>query len=44
MSLPVVYLTQAEDDIAEVHAAYEQQRTGLGDGFLEVLRTQIDRI
>jgi plasmid stabilization system protein ParE len=44
MSLPVVYLPEAEDDIAYVHAAYELQRTGLGDQFLESLRKQIDRV
>ena len=44
MSVPAVYLPQAEDDVAAAHAAYEQQQAGLGDRFVEELRDQVDRI
>lgn len=44
MSLPVVYLPQADDDINTTHADYEQQLAGLGDRFLVALRELIDRI
>ena len=42
MSLPVVYLPEARDDIDNAYAGYERQRAGLGDRFLEALRTQVD--
>jgi plasmid stabilization system protein ParE len=44
MSVPVVYLPEAEDDIATAYDAYEQQVVGLGDQFLEALRETVDRI
>jgi plasmid stabilization system protein ParE len=44
MSLPVVYLPQAEDDIDAVYTAYEQQLVRLGDRFLEALRDRVDLI
>ena len=44
MSLPVVYHLAAQDDVDRAYAEYEQQRTGLGDRFLEMLRDQVDRI
>ena|SRR5947207_277324 len=39
-----LYLPEAEDDIVEIHAAYEQKLAGLGDRFLEALLKQIERI
>jgi toxin ParE1/3/4 len=44
MSVPAVYLPEAEDDVAAEYAHYEQQRAGLGDQFLEALRETVDRI
>jgi plasmid stabilization system protein ParE len=44
MSLPVVYLPEARDDIDAAYTAYEQRLAGLGDQFLEALREQVDRI
>jgi plasmid stabilization system protein ParE len=44
MSLPAVYLPEAEDDVAAAHAHYEQQRAGLGDQFVEAVREAVDRI
>lgn len=44
MSVPVVFLPEAADDIAGAHAGYERQSTGLGDRFLEALRDLIDRV
>ncbi len=44
MSLPAVYLPDAEDDIAAAHIHYERQRAGLGDDFVEALREAVDRI
>jgi plasmid stabilization system protein ParE len=38
MSLPVVYLPQAEDDIDAAYLHYEERSLGLGDRFLEVLQ------
>jgi plasmid stabilization system protein ParE len=44
MSLPVVYLPEAQDDIDAAYAQYEQRLAGLGDRFLKELRDVIDRI
>ncbi len=44
MSLPVVYLPEAEDDIDTAYSWYEGQRPGLGDQFLDALRDVVDRI
>jgi toxin ParE1/3/4 len=45
MSLPVVYLPEAEDDIDAAYRHYEEdERAGLGEDFLDVLREAIDRI
>jgi toxin ParE1/3/4 len=44
MSLPVVYLPEAQNDVDEAYAAYEQRVVGLGERFLEVLQDQVDRI
>jgi plasmid stabilization system protein ParE len=44
MSLPVVYLPEARDDIDTAYGGYEQQAVGLGDRFLEALRHRIDQI
>lgn len=42
--LPVVYLPEARDDIDAAYLAYEQQRVGLGDRFVEAVRDQVARI
>ena len=37
MSLPVVYLPEAQDDVDAAYAAYEQRLAGLGNRFLAAL-------
>jgi plasmid stabilization system protein ParE len=44
MSLPVAHLPEAQDDVDEAYAGYEQRAAGLGERFLEVLRDQFDQI
>jgi plasmid stabilization system protein ParE len=44
MSLPIVFLPEAQDDVDGAYAGYEQRSIGLGDRFLEALRDQLDRI
>ena len=44
MSLPAVYLPEAQDDVDAAYAGYEQRLAGLGERFLEALRDQVDRI
>lgn len=44
MNVAAVYLPEAVDDVDAAHAYYEQQRTGLGDEFVEALRAAVDRI
>lgn len=44
MSVPVVYLPEAEDDIDAAYQWHEQQRTGLGDRFLTALRDAVERL
>lgn len=44
MSLTVVYLPAAEDDIAAGHAEYESESPGLGDRFAQAVRTHVDKI
>jgi plasmid stabilization system protein ParE len=42
--VPVVYLPEAEDDVAEAHAYYESQQAGVGDRFVEAVRDHVDGI
>ena len=44
MSLNVAYLPEAEDDIEAAYIWYDQQRTGLGDEFLEALCDSVNWI
>jgi plasmid stabilization system protein ParE len=44
MSLPVVYLPEAQDDVDAAYADYERRLAGLGDRFLEALRDKVDQI
>ena len=44
MSLPVIYLPEARDDVDVAFADYERQLAGLGDRFLEAVRDQVTRI
>jgi plasmid stabilization system protein ParE len=44
MSVPAVYLPEAEDDVAAANSYYERQRAGLVDEFVEELREALDRI
>lgn len=44
MTLPIAYLPEAEDDIAEAFSYYEGQLPGLGDPFLATLAEVTDRI
>lgn len=44
MSAPVIFLPEAEEDIDQAHTWYEDQRAGLGDEFLDALRTVLERI
>lgn len=44
MSLPVVFLRQAQDELDEAYAWYEQQRPGLGEDLLASVREVIARI
>ena len=44
MSLPVTYLPEAEDDIDAAYSWYEQQRTELGEQFLEALQETVSRL
>ena len=44
MSLPVVYLPDAQRDVDAAYSAFEQRRVGLGDRFLEAVRDQADTI
>jgi plasmid stabilization system protein ParE len=44
MSLPVVYLADAKDDIQAVHEHYEQDQAGLGDRFAAAVQAVIARI
>jgi toxin ParE1/3/4 len=44
MSLPVVYLPEAQDDIDAAYQYYEQRLAGLGDRFLDELRQVVERI
>ena len=41
MSVPVVYLQEAEDEIAIATVTYEQQQVGLGVRFAEAVRDQV---
>jgi plasmid stabilization system protein ParE len=38
MSAPVIYLPEAQTDVDEIYAAYEQRAAGLGERFLEQLQ------
>lgn len=44
MSLPLVYQSEAREDIDAAYAWYEEQRTGLGEEFLTALRNHLQRI
>jgi plasmid stabilization system protein ParE len=44
MSLPAIYLPEAQDDVDAAYTRYEQRLAGLGDRFLEALRDLVDRI
>jgi plasmid stabilization system protein ParE len=44
MTVPVVYLPQAEDDIISAFDWYHEQRDGLGDQFLSAVIEVIDQI
>src|SRR5689334_9502013 len=44
MNASVSYLPEAEDDIANTHAYYEQQLAGLGEEFLKALQVVVQRI
>jgi plasmid stabilization system protein ParE len=44
MSLPVVYLPEAQDDVGAAYSGYEQQQVGLGDRFLDSLRDRVSQI
>ena len=44
MSLPIVFEREVEADIDEAYHWYEQQRHGLGEGFLGAVRVTLDRI
>ena len=41
MSVPVVYLRQATDDLESAQDAYEQQQPGLGDRFVDAVTDQV---
>lgn len=44
MSVPAVYLVEAEDDVVETHAAYEKSQPGFGDRFLVSLQHRVQQI
>ena len=44
MSVPVIYLQEAEDEVAITTTTYEQQQVGLGVRFAEAVRDQVDVI
>jgi plasmid stabilization system protein ParE len=44
MSLPVVYLPAARDDIDRARLQYEEQRSGLGERFVSAVESQVNRI
>jgi toxin ParE1/3/4 len=44
MSRPLIITSEAEDDIAEAKAWYNRRRRGLGDEFVLMVETALDRI
>ena len=42
--LPILYLTEAANDLDAVFIEYEQRRAGLGDQFLAAVRQRVDAI
>lgn len=44
MSLPLIITPEAEDDLAEAKAWYNQQRPGLGEEFVLCVEEGFDRI
>lgn len=44
MSLPLVFQAGVRDEIDEAYAWYEEQRQGLGEGFLAAIRVVLDQI
>ena len=41
MSVPPIYLEEAEDEMAIAQDAYEQQQPGLGDRFVDAVTDQV---
>lgn len=41
MSIPAVYLPQAEDDLDAAYGWYESQKTGLGEQFLAAVSDRV---
>lgn len=44
MSMPLIVMPEAEEDIAAAKAWYSQQRAGLGEDFLLCVEEALDRI
>ncbi len=44
MTVPIAFLTEAEDDIEAAHDFYEARLDGLGERFLAALREVLDRV
>jgi plasmid stabilization system protein ParE len=44
MNRPLVFLREAQDELDEAYAWYEQQRSGLGDDLLAAVREVLARI
>jgi plasmid stabilization system protein ParE len=44
MSLPVIYLPEARDDIDAAYAVYEARQPGLGDPFLQAVDDRVSQI
>lgn len=44
MSVPAVFLPEADDDVAEARAYYEQRQAGIGDEFVRELQDTVARI
>jgi hypothetical protein len=44
VSVPAVFLPEAEDDIQAAHDHYERARPGLGGRFADAVRDRIDAI
>lgn len=44
MTLPVVYLHEARDDVDAAYAHYEGRQLGLGDAFLRAVEDRVNQI